>query len=172
VIAHNGIGDHRYNGTTVLIRRANQKSRSAYMLAYLLVCLLAGRFFEVVDRLHARVSEDIFTVSPTLEHAFYADQHAAIDALERLVRDESIEGSLPRFQREDVPYRRYLLDCIYGLRTDDYWPEMPRYWNWHEEFEYTFELDETVEDRIRDLVVETGFDADLPDNWTLRDLGI
>lgn len=126
----------------------------------------------VVDRLHASVSEDVFTVSPTLEHAFYADQYAAIDALERLVRDESIEGSIPRFQREDASYRRYLLDCAYGLQTDDYWPKMPRYWAWYEEFDYTFELDETVEERIRALVVEIGFDDDLPDDWTFRDLGI
>jgi hypothetical protein len=41
----------------------------------------------VVDRLHERASEDVFWVNPVLEHAFYADQHAAVDALERLVRD-------------------------------------------------------------------------------------
>ena len=41
----------------------------------------------VADRLHARASEDIFSVTPTLEHAFYADQFAAVDLLEALVRD-------------------------------------------------------------------------------------
>lgn len=126
----------------------------------------------VVDRLHARASEDIFSVSPTLEHAFYADQYAAVDALERLVRDESIDGTLPRVTRDDMPYRRYLLDCVYGLKTDDYWPGMPRYYDWHEEFDYTFELDAAVEQRIRHLVEETGYDANLPDDWAFRDLGI
>jgi hypothetical protein len=126
----------------------------------------------VADRLHARASEDIFSVTPTLEHAFYADQYAAVDLLETLVRDESIDGTLPRISRDDMPYRRYLLDCAYGLKTDDHWPGMPRYYDWHEEFDFTFKLDDTVEQRIRDLVEETGFDADLPNDWTFRDLGI
>jgi hypothetical protein len=126
----------------------------------------------VADRLRARASEDIFSVNPTLEHAFYADQYAAVDLLEELVRDESIDGTLPRVTRDDMPYRRYLLDCVYGLKTDDHWPGMPRYYDWHEEFDYTFELDETVEQRIRDLVEETGFDANLPNDWTFRDLGV
>ncbi|WP_318567400.1 hypothetical protein [Salinigranum marinum] len=126
----------------------------------------------VVDHLRARVSEDVFSVSPTLEHTFYADQYAAIDALERLVRDKSVDGTLPRVNRENMSYRRYLLDCVYSLKIDDYWPGMPRYYDWHEEFDYTFELDETVEQRIRDLVEETGFDANLPNDWTFRDLGV
>jgi hypothetical protein len=126
----------------------------------------------VADRLHARTSGDIFSVTPTLEHAFYADQYAAVDLLEALVRDESIDETFSRPARDDLPYRRYLLDCVYGLQTDDYWPGMPRYYDWHEEFDYTFELDDTVEQRVRDLVAETGFDATLPNDWTLRDLGI
>jgi hypothetical protein len=126
----------------------------------------------VADRLHARTSEDIFSVTPTLEHAFYADQYAAVDLLEALVRDESIDGTFSRPARDDLPYRRYLLDCVYGLQTDDHWPGMPRYYDWHEEFDYTFELDDTVEQRIRDLVEAAGFDADLPSEWTFRDLGV
>ena len=126
----------------------------------------------VVDRLHARASKDVFSVGPTLEHAFYADQYAAVDALEHLVRDEPVEGTLPRVNRDDMYYRRHILDCVYGLKTPDHWPGMPRYYDWYDEFDYAFELDETVERRIRDLVAETGFDADLPDDWTFRDLGI
>lgn len=126
----------------------------------------------VVDRLRVRASEDLFSVNPVLEHAFYADQHAAVDALEQLLRDESIDGTIPQFRREDMSHRRFLLDCVYGLKTDDYWPTTPRYWEWHEEVDYAFELDEMVERRIRDLVVETGIDDDLPDDWTFRDLGI
>jgi hypothetical protein len=49
---------------------------------------------------------------------------------------------------------------------------MPRYYDWNEEFDDMFELDETVEQRIRDLVAETGFDATLPNEWTFRDLGV
>jgi hypothetical protein len=126
----------------------------------------------VVDRLRSRALEDIFSVNASLEHTFYADQYAAVDALERLVRDESIDGTLPRVNRDDMPYRRYLLDCVYGLRIDDYWPQMPRYYDWHEAFDYTFELDDAVEQRIRELVADTGFDAGLPEDWTFRDLGV
>lgn len=126
----------------------------------------------VVDRLHARTSADIFSVTPALEHAFFADQNAAVGALEELVRDESIDGTLPRLNRADMPYRRYLLDSVYGLKTDGYYPQMPRYYDWPEEFAYSFDLDETVEQRIRGLVAETGFDDDLSEDWTLRDLGV
>ena len=126
----------------------------------------------VADRLHARVSEDIFSVTPTLEHAFYADQYAAVDLLEALVRDESIDGAFSRPARDEMPYRRYLLYSVHVLQTDDHWPGMPRDYDWHEEFDDTFELDDTVEQHIRDLVVEAGFDADLPNGWTFRDLGV
>jgi len=126
----------------------------------------------VVDRLRERVPEVAYSVNPVLEHAFYADQYAAVDALERLVRDESIDGSSASRPGTETSYRRFFLDCVYGLGTDDYWPSTPRYWDWHEELDYAFELDESVEQRIRNLVAETGFDADLPDDWTFRDLGI
>jgi hypothetical protein len=125
----------------------------------------------VVERLHDRVSEDRFSVNPALEHAFYADQHAAVDALERLVTDESIDEAESDFMR-DISYRRYLLDCVVGPDGDGYWPTTPRYWDWYEEFDYAFEWDDTVERRIRDLVVKAGFDADLPNDWTFRDLAI
>ncbi|MFC5133301.1 MULTISPECIES: hypothetical protein [Haloferacaceae] len=126
----------------------------------------------IVDRLRARATSGDLSVSPTLEHAFYADQYAAVDALERLVGDESIDGTFPRVNRDDMPYRRYLLDCVYDLKTDGSLPRTPRYYDWADEFDYSFELDEGVERRVRDLVEETGFDAELPDDWTLRDLGI
>ncbi|MFC4407942.1 hypothetical protein [Haloarchaeobius iranensis] len=126
----------------------------------------------VVDRLHDRASEDIFLVNPMLEHAFYADQHAAIDGLERLVLDEPIEGTLSWGLGDDIPYTRYLLDCVYGLGTDDQWPTTPRNWSWHDELDYTFELDDAVEQRIRQLVADAGFESELPDDWRLRDLGL
>jgi len=49
---------------------------------------------------------------------------------------------------------------------------MPRYYDWYDELDYAFKLDETVEQRIRDLVEEMGFDADISNDWTFRDLGI
>ena len=126
----------------------------------------------VVDRLRDRALMADLSVNPSLEHAFYADQHAAVAALERLVRDESIDGQLSYPRRDDLPYRRYLLDCVYGLQTDDHRPRTPRYYDWSDEPAYAFELGDSVERRIRDLVAETGFDTDLPDEWSLRDLGL
>ena len=126
----------------------------------------------VVDRLHERTAVDIFSVTPALEHAFFADQYAAVEALEQLVRDESIDGTLARANRAAMPYRRYLLDSVYGLKIEGYYPRMPRYDDWHGEFAYSFELDETIEERIRELVIETGFDDELSADWSLRELGV
>ncbi|PHQ45732.1 hypothetical protein DJ68_11200 [Halorubrum sp. C3] len=53
--------------------------------------------------------------SPTLEHTFYADQYAAVDLLEALLRDESIDGTFSRPVRDDMPSHRYLLDSVYGI---------------------------------------------------------
>jgi hypothetical protein len=61
------------------------------------------------------------------------------------VRDESIDGAFSRLTRDEMPSRRYLLDCVYEQKTDDHWPGMPRYYDWHKEFDDTFELDDTVD---------------------------
>nr|WP_241983220.1 hypothetical protein [Halorubrum sp. GN11GM_10-3_MGM] len=61
------------------------------------------------------------------------------------MRDESIDGAFSRLTRDEMPSRRYLLDCVYELKTDDHCPRMPRYYDWHEEFDDTFELDDTVD---------------------------
>lgn len=129
---------------------------------------------DVVARLQARArsGDGIYTVNPQLEHAFYADQHAAVAALEELVRDDQIDGTLPGIRGDDVPHRRFLVDCVYSLQFDDYWPTTPRYWDWHDELDYAFQLDEAVERRIRDLVAEMGFDKKLPEEWTFEDLGL
>jgi predicted nucleic acid-binding Zn-ribbon protein len=126
----------------------------------------------VVDRLHDRASDDVLLVNPALEHAFYADQDAAVDTLERLVLHDPIEGTLSWGLGDDIPYTRYLLDCVYGLGTDDHWPTTPRYWNWHDELDYAFELDAAVEQRVRELVADAGFVSEVSDEWRLRDLGL
>ncbi len=124
----------------------------------------------VSDCIHAHAAEDIFVVNPMLEHAFYADQHAAIEVLERIISDDSIQRTM-QHPTGEISEARYLLDAPAGA-VSDFWPTMPRYWDWHEELEYTFELDGEVEQRLRNLVVEEGFDTDLSDDWGVGDLTI
>jgi len=124
----------------------------------------------VADRIHDHAAEDIFVVSPMLEHAFYADQHTAIEVLERIIHNDSIQRTM-QHPTGEISETRYLLDAPAGAASD-FWPTMPRYWDWHEELEYSFELDEEVKQRLRDLVVEEGLDTDLPDDWEVADLTI
>lgn len=123
----------------------------------------------VADHLHGHVADDVFFVNPALEHAFYADQHAAVDLLERISRDDAIQRTLP-YSTGDVSATRYLLDAPAGAASDEYWPNIPRYWEWREDIGYGFDLDEDVERRIRGLVRDTGLDDDLPAGWEIPDL--
>lgn len=122
----------------------------------------------VADTIQQHASEDIFVVTAMLEHAFYADQHSAIDLLERLVHDESIQETLS-YPAGEITETRQFLDAPAGAVTE-FTPTIPRYWDWHDEFDYEFQLDDDVEQRIRDLVIEDGIDDDLPDDWEIADL--
>ena len=122
----------------------------------------------VADRLHAHAKDDIILVEAILEHAFYADQHAAMDLLERIHYDDSIQHDL-RYPPGDNSATRSLLDAPAGAASN-FSPTMPRYWDWEDELDYTFGLDDDVEARIRNIVIETGIDDDLPDNWDVTDL--
>lgn len=122
----------------------------------------------VADRIHAHAAEDIFVVNPMLEHAFYADQYAAMDLLERMIHDDAIQHTFqhPSGELTEV---RHLLDAPAGAASD-FWPTIPRYWDWNEELEYDFELAEDIEQRIRSLVRKHGLDADFSDDWQITDL--
>ncbi len=122
----------------------------------------------VADNIHQHASTNIFVVNPMLEHAFYADQHSAMDLFEQIVRDDSIDRSLPHTTGQ-ISETRFLLDAPAGV-VSDFEPTIPRYWDWQTELDYEFELDEDVEQRIRDIVTEQGIDADLPDDWEIADL--
>ncbi len=125
---------------------------------------------DIVAHLRERIETDVFSVNPSLEHAFYADQHAAVEALETLATETADQGSLRHHREGTVTYGRYLVDAVYGLATDGYWPTTPRFYDWHEELEVTIQLDETVADRVRDLVVDLGFEEQLPADWDFQDL--
>jgi hypothetical protein len=122
----------------------------------------------VADDIHHHASTDIFVVNAMLEHAFYADQQLAMDLLERIARDDSIQERIahPRGQMSET---RSLLDAPAGA-TSDFDPTIPRYWEWQKELEYEFVLDDNVEQRIRQLVTENGLDDDLPSDWEVTDL--
>lgn len=123
----------------------------------------------VADRLHAHASDDVFRVNGPLEHALYADQDAAVEVLERIIRDRSIQHTIP-YRTGEIDEARYLLDAIGGADSDDLWPSIPRYWDWHDDLDYSLDWDADVEQRIRNLVAESGVEADLPDEWTFEDL--
>ena len=122
----------------------------------------------VADDILDHVLTDIFVTNPMLEHTFYADQHLAIDLLERIVHNDSIQETISRPHRE-VSDTRYLLDAPAGA-VSDFDPTIPRYWEWQEELDYEFILDDDVEQRIRQLVAEHGIDDDLPSDWEVSDL--
>jgi hypothetical protein len=122
----------------------------------------------VADRLYEAAMEDLILVGAILEHAFYADQHAAMDVVERLIHDDAIQHTLSHPGGE-VNEVRMLLDAPAGAASQ-FSPTMPRYWDWETQLRYSFELDDTVEDRIRALVAETGIDEDLPARWDVSDL--
>jgi len=91
-----------------------------------------------------------------------------MDLLEQIVRDDSIDRSLPHTTGQ-ISETRYLLDAPAGA-VSDFEPTIPRYWDWQKELDYEFELDEDVERRIRDIVTERNIESDLPDDWGIADL--
>ena len=121
---------------------------------------------EIVDA----AATDFTWVSGTLERAFYADQSAAADLLERLVTDDAIAFTVPHPQG-DVDSARFFLDTVAGPEFEQSM-RLPRYWDWQAEFDYTFEWDRSVEQRIRTLVEETGVAESLPSDWTFEDLAL
>lgn len=122
----------------------------------------------VADRLHTHPKEDIILEAAILDHAFYADQHAAMDLLERIVHDDSIQHDLS-YPPGNNSVARSLVDAPAGAASD-FTPTIPRYYDWQDELDYTFELDDDIEARIRNLVTETGIDDGLPNDWDVTDL--
>ncbi|MFB6201404.1 MAG: hypothetical protein ABEI98_05275 [Halorhabdus sp.] len=127
--------------------------------------------YPTADHLHEMASEHMFWAQSSLEHAFYADQHAAVELLERLVRDEPVDVSVS-YVTGTAGTARFFLDCVAGPDSDEYWPQIPRYWDWHNHDAFAFEWDPEVEERIRTLVHDTEVDEELPTDWTFQDLAV
>ena len=125
--------------------------------------------YPVADTIHDHATTDIFVVNPMLEHAFYADQDAAVTLLERIVADEGIQKEIPIQLDDRVSETRYLLDAVAGAASDEFWPTMPRYWDWHDDLDFEFELQPEVEQQVRDIA-RNDPDCDLPTDWEFDDL--
>lgn len=124
----------------------------------------------VAEEIQQHAATNIFVVTAMLEHAFYAEQHLAMELLERMIRDDAIQSTTPH-RTGQICEVRHLLDAPAGA-VSDFSPTIPRYWDWEAELDYQFELDADVEQRIRELVAEEGIDNDLPPDWEIEDLTI
>jgi hypothetical protein len=122
----------------------------------------------VADDIHQYASTSLPLVNAMLEHAFYADQHSAVELLEELVNDESVQQTI-YYRAGDISGLRYLLDAPAGA-VSDFDPTIPRYWEWQKELDYEFALDEDVETRIRDMVAKQGVGDGLSSDWEIADL--
>ena len=122
----------------------------------------------VAEDIHQHAATSLPLVNAMLEHAFYADQQSAVALLEQLVTDESVQQTVP-YRSGEISGVRYLLDAPAGA-VSDFTPTIPRYWEWQEVLNYEFTVDEEVEERLRDIVIEAGIDDELPPDWTITDL--
>ncbi len=114
----------------------------------------------VADRIQTAAREDVYWITSVLEHAFYADQHAACDCLAEIVTDDDVD---------DI---RFVFSAVSRCDRVDSWPTVPRYWDWEEAVDISFEWEIDVVARIRELVTETDRARDLPEDWSFQDLAV
>lgn len=114
----------------------------------------------VAERIRTAAREDVYWITNVLEHAFYADQHAACDCLAEIVTDDDVD---------DI---RFVFSAVSRCDRMGSWPTVPRYWGWESAVEISFEWEMDVVTRIRELVTETGRASDLPDDWSFQDLEV
>lgn len=112
---------------------------------------------DVAARIHdvARSSEPEWSQS-TLEQAFYADQHAAADLLERILQNPDIDSRL--FFLKAVPFE----ESEMTIHT--------RYWDWRDELPSEFELDPDVVTRLQTCVIESDLVIEVPEDMPLDDI--
>jgi hypothetical protein len=114
----------------------------------------------VAERIHTAAREDVYWITSVLEHAFYADQHAACDCLAEIVTDD------------DVDETRFVFSAVSRCDRMGSWPTVPRYWDWERAVEISIEWEMNVVARIRELVTKTDRASDLPDDWSFQDLEV
>jgi len=114
----------------------------------------------VAERIHTAAREDVYWTTSVIEHAFYANQHAACECLAEIVTDDDVD---------DI---RFVFNAVSRYDRVDSWPTVPRYWDWETAVNISFEWEPNVVTRIRDLVTETDRASDLPDDWSFKDLEV
>ncbi|WP_193787801.1 hypothetical protein [Natronorubrum tibetense] len=122
------------------------------------------------EYLRSSIEDKHWWTQAALEHAFYADQRAAADLLTSLVVDESLDFSAQLAPECAVSKERFLFECLVGPDTDDYHPNVPRFWSQWNEITEGFEWSRSVELDLRSLVRRTGVEDELPEDWTFQDL--
>jgi hypothetical protein len=128
--------------------------------------------FDVAGAIYDHASRELFSTRPILENAFYADQHAAVETLERILREQSLEQDIPVRRGELISGEQYILGAVGDATSDEYWPMIPRGWDRHEQPGFEFELADDVERRIRDLTREDDVEVDLAEGWEIADIAI
>lgn len=106
--------------------------------------------------------------SVPVNHAL-SDQYAAIEALEQLITDNHLTGTIQQISFE-VDATRYHFGAETDMGFETFYPHVPLHWNWEAELDFSFELNFEVKDRIRDLAYETENVDEFPENWTFPDL--
>lgn len=114
----------------------------------------------VADRIQTTAREDVYWASSVLEHAFYADQNAACDCLAAIVTDDDVD---------DI---RFAFTAVSRCDRVNRWPTVPRYWDWKDAVDISFEWKPDTVTRIRDLVNEADRVQELPDDWSFQDLAV
>lgn len=123
----------------------------------------------VSDQLRTLAETEHKWLQTTLNTAFHADQQAAVAALERLATDDSLTGTVQRMSYE-TDLTHHCFGAVANLKQKFVGPHVPMYWEFETEFEYAFELQPEVEQRIRELARQTGVAETLPENWQLHEL--
>ena len=120
------------------------------------------------DRLiELAVSEHKF-VKIALNTAFYVDQYAAIEILEQLVTDDTIDTTTDMLGRR-VDLTEFYFKAVGDLETTAMaGPHAPHHWEEGDNLPRTVTVDDDVRQRIQNLAVETGVAPDLPDDWSLH----
>ena len=122
----------------------------------------------VADRLIELATSEHRFVKITLNTAFYVDQHRAIEVLERLVTDETIDTTTDMLGRQ-VDLTEFYFKAVADLETDALvGPHAPPYWEEGDDLPRTVEVSAEVRQRIRELAVDSGVVTDLPGDWSLQ----
>lgn len=122
--------------------------------------------------LYETVENKPYWVRSTLELAFYADQQAATDLLERLLLDNSIEFTVELPSGLTVSKERFLVGCLAHLYNEDSYPSVPRYWAWWDEFEVSFDWEPSIETRLQTLLLDSDLESRVRSNGPFQDLHI